>query len=274
MRDIVEGTAREAGWNPTRGNGPSAAPTKCAACQAGERFRTPLTFAFQPIVDVARDDVFAYEALVRGAAGQSAASVLGEVRPDERYGFDQACRTGAIAEAARLGLAQTGAMLSINFLPNAVYEPRNCIRATLAAAERSRFPLTSLMFEVTEGEEVRDVPHLQHIVSAYKEMGFTVAIDDFGAGHAGLSLLADFEPDVVKLDMGLVRDVHLKRNRQILVRNTLAACIDMGIRVVAEGVEKPEEYEVLRDFGITLFQGYLFARPQLGALPAHAFPSR
>lgn len=245
----------------------------CPGCRDGVRFRTPISFAFQPIVDVVRRRVFAQEALVRGAAGEPASTILGGVTAADRYGFDQACRTSAIAEAARLGLGDTGAMLSINFLPNAVYEPRNCIRATLRAAERVGFPLTSLMFEVTEGEEVRNVPHLQTIISAYKEMGFTVAIDDFGAGHAGLSLLADFQPDIVKLDMGLVRGIHLNRSRQVLVKATLGACGDLGIRVVAEGVEVVEEYETLRGLGIGLFQGYLFARPGHGILPEPAYPA-
>jgi len=247
-------------------------PARCAACHAGERFRSPLAFAFQPIVDVVGRRVFAQEALVRGAAGESAATILEGVTSTDRYGFDQACRTGAIAEAGRLGLAASGALLSINFLPNAVYEPKNCIRATLAAAERAAFPLTSLMFEVTEGEEVPDVPHLQAIISAYKEMGFTIAVDDFGTGHAGLSLLADFQPDIVKLDMGLIRGIHLNRSRQVLVKATLGACADLGIRVVAEGVEDFEEYGILRGYGIELFQGYLFAKPGLGALPEPTYP--
>jgi hypothetical protein len=131
--------------------------------------------------------------------------VLSQVDEKTRYTFDQTCRVTAIEEAARLGVHRDGALVSINFLPNAVYEPANCIRATLRAAERARFPLSSIMFEVTEAEEVRDTDHLSRIIASYKEMGFTVAIDDFGAGFAGLSLLSDFRPDLVKLDMKLVR---------------------------------------------------------------------
>ncbi|MCO6062093.1 EAL domain-containing protein, partial [Pseudomonas sp. MOB-449] len=86
---------------------------------------------FQPIVDVEQRSVFAYEALVRGADGASAAQVLGAVKPDEMYSFDQTCRVLAIETAQRLGM-QT--YLSINFLPNAVYEPASCIRLTLAGS--------------------------------------------------------------------------------------------------------------------------------------------
>jgi EAL domain-containing protein (putative c-di-GMP-specific phosphodiesterase class I) len=163
-------------------------------------------------------------------------------------------------------------MLSINFLPNAVYEPANCILATLRAAERFGFPLRSIMFEVAEGEKVRDTGHLSRIISAYKEMGFTVAIDDFGAGYAGLNLLSDFRPDIVKLDMELIRGVDADRGRRAILRGVIGICDDLGIRVVAEGIETQAEFDALRDLGITLFQGYLIAKPALGALPEPKLP--
>ena len=244
----------------------------CRACEARPAFEQAIAFAFQPILDVAAHRVFAWEALVRGSDGRPAGQVLAEVAAAQRYSFDQACRTTAIAEAARLGLAETGALLSINFMPNAVYEPRNCLRATLEAARRTGFPLASLMFEVTEGERVDDPNHLRRIIAAYREMGFTIAIDDFGAGHAGLALLADFLPDLVKLDMGLVRNIHADRTRRVIVAAMQAACEQLGIRLVAEGVETREEYDSLRGLGIGLFQGYLFARPGLGSLPSPAWP--
>jgi EAL domain-containing protein (putative c-di-GMP-specific phosphodiesterase class I) len=156
--------------------------------------------AFQPIFDLERRDVFAYEALVRGPAGESAATVLASVTDVNRYAFDQQCRVSAIDWAARLGLTAASAKLSINFLPNAVYEPRACIRATLAAAVRHGLPTDRIIFEFTE-QEALDTSHLLNILRSYKAMGFLTAIDDFGAGHSGLNLLADFQPDIVKLDM-------------------------------------------------------------------------
>jgi EAL domain-containing protein (putative c-di-GMP-specific phosphodiesterase class I) len=223
--------------------------------------------AFQPIIRFEDGSVFAQEALVRGPEGQGAGWVLGQVDDRTRYAFDQACRVTAIREAASLGLHEQGAMLSINFLPNAVYEPANCILATLRAAERYGFPLRSLMFEVTEGEKVRDTPHLARIISAYKEMGFTVAIDDFGAGYAGLNLLSEFRPDIVKLDMELVRGVDTDRGRRAILRGVLGICEELGIQVIAEGIETEAELETMHDLGVRLFQGYLIAPPALGALP-------
>ncbi|MDB5368680.1 MAG: diguanylate phosphodiesterase [Roseomonas sp.] len=226
--------------------------------------------AFQPILRTAQGspaNIFAYEALVRGTAGEGAGSVLARVRDGNRYAFDQACRVKAIELAAQLDVPASGALLSINFLPNAVYEPRACIRATLAAAERTGFPTRSLMFEVTEGEHVERPAHLLNILNSYREMGFRTAIDDFGAGYSGLALLAQFQPDVVKLDMALVRDVDTDRARATILRHTAAMCRDLGIDVVAEGVETEAEFEALRHLGIELFQGYYFARPGFEHLP-------
>ena len=91
------------------------------------------------------------------------------------------------------------------------------------------------------------------------------AIDDFGAGYAGLNLLADFQPDLIKLDMALIRDIDKHKGRQAITRGIMQVCSDLSIRVIAEGVESREEVMVLRDLGVALFQGYYFARPAFQA---------
>ncbi|MDP3488963.1 MAG: EAL domain-containing protein, partial [Phenylobacterium sp.] len=107
----------------------SAAAVPCQGCRDGAGLDFDFSMAFQPIMDMETGQPFAYEALVRGPAGESAWSVLSQVTEENRYAFDQLCRTTAIDLAARLDIAGQGASLSINFLPNAVYEPRACIRA-------------------------------------------------------------------------------------------------------------------------------------------------
>ena len=246
--------------------------TGCDGCRDGAAFPLPFTMAFQPIVDVEAQTVFAHEALVRGVDGAGAFAVLAEVNAANRYGFDQACRVKAIEQAADLDLTRDGARLSINFLPNAVYEPSACIRLTLATARRTGFPLHRLIFEFTEDERI-DTAHLLRILTTYRSMGFMTAIDDFGAGYAGLNLLAKFQPDIVKLDMELVRGLDADRMKRALVRATALACEDMGVTVLAEGIETPEECAALRDLGIRLQQGYLFARPAFQALATPAWPA-
>jgi EAL domain-containing protein (putative c-di-GMP-specific phosphodiesterase class I) len=115
---------------------------------------------------------------------------------------------------------------------------------------------------------MQDAAHVQNIVASYRNKGFTVAIDDFGAGYAGLALLARFQPDVVKVDMELVRGVDNSVARQAIIAGIVGICRQLDITVLAEGVETRAEAEVLRAAGIRLFQGYLFARPELESFRA------
>lgn len=244
----------------------------CEDCGKAERVGFQFEYAYQPIVDVNQRSVFAYEALVRGPAGEGAGSVLSQVNEQNRYRFDQACRVKAIKGASELRIQEH---ISINFLPNAIYKPELCIRTTLAAARVHDFPLERIIFEVTEGEQIEDGPWFAEILREYKRCGFKTAIDDFGAGYAGLKLLADFQPDLIKIDMDLVRHVDSDGARQAIVRNLMRMCEEMSIEVIAEGIQTPGERDFLRDAGIHLMQGYLFAKPAWRALPrvdATAYP--
>ena len=238
----------------------------CSGCGDDSGFDIPITMAFQPIVDLSTRRVFAYEALVRGADGTGAQQILSRVTPENRYAFDQKCRVTAITMAAELGLADQGALLSINFLPNAVYEPSACIGTTLEAAERVSFPTKNILFEFCENETL-DTEHLLHILRTYDRMGFKTAIDDFGAGYAGLSLLSRFQPDYVKLDMGLSRDIDTTPVKQVMMRHTVAMLNNLGVAPICEGVETAEEASILAEIGISLQQGYIYARPTLAELP-------
>ena len=235
----------------------------CGACANGEGFSTAFLMAFQPVIDLQQRRISGYEALVRGPAGQPATTVLSEVTAENRYAFDQACRVKAIEQAASLGLDRR---LSINFLPNAVYDPQACIRATLAAAKKFHFPLDLITFEITEYERISDSAHLQGIITEYRRHGFRVALDDFGAGYAGLNSLASLTADIVKLDMALVRDIDRDKRQRIIALGMIKVCQELDIDIIAEGVERPEELAVLADAGVRYIQGYLFARPLLNQL--------
>lgn len=242
----------------------------CGACREGHEALFDFTMAFQPIVDLSSRTIVAYEALVRGLEGQGAASVLARVTEDNRYAFDQSCRVKAVELASRLGI---DCGVSINFLPNAVYEAATCIRATLEAARRFNFPSQQLIFEITENEKVIDKDHLKSIIREYRRLGFKTAIDDFGAGYAGLNLLAEFQPDIIKLDMQLIRNIDQDPVRQAIVRGILGVCQTLHIKTIAEGIETLAELAFLGDCGVELFQGFLFARPATEALPVVTWPS-
>ena len=231
---------------------------KCGSCHDSAPLDFGFEYAYQPIVDLTTRSIYAHEALVRGPNGESAASVLAQVTDANRYRFDQACRVKAVAGAARLGMQE---FLSINFLPNAVYRPEVCIRSTLDAARLHHFPTDKIIFEVTEGERVQDRPHLVNIFREYRRFGFQTAIDDFGAGYAGLNLLAEYQPDIIKIDMDLVRNIDTDLPRQAIVRSIASLCRELGIKLLAEGIETRAERDFLASCGILLMQGYWFSKP-------------
>lgn len=242
----------------------------CRDCYEAEALGFDFTMAFQPIINARTLTTFGYEALVRGLNNESAYSIISRVNDDNRYVFDQLCRVKAIALASKLGL---DSMLSINFLPNAIYKPERCIRTTLEAAKQYNFPTDKIMFEFTEVEKIEDTAHVKRIVEYYQSLGFQTAIDDFGSGYAGLNLLADFQTDIIKLDMELIRNINSNTVRQAIVRNCLLMFEDLNITPVAEGIETYEEYVWLKNAGVELMQGYYFAKPGFEKLPLVDFTS-
>lgn len=267
MREITA-TLRSTHWMPLQeADLFSGSPSDCEACARAEGLGFEFQFAYQPIVDLQQRRVYGHEALVRGPQGEGAAMVLAQVNEGNRYRFDQACRVKAIKTASALRIAEK---ISINFLPNAIYKPELCIRTTLAAARAHGFPLDRIIFEVTEGERVEDGPWFAEVLREYQRYGFLTAIDDFGAGYAGLKLLADFQPDIIKIDMDLVRGVENSRSRQSIIKCLTRICEELHILVIAEGIETVSERDFLCDFGVHLMQGYLFAKPAFQSLPTVA----
>ncbi len=238
----------------------------CAACRQSTPI-FPFTMAFQPIVDLQERRIDAYEALVRGPDGQGAAHVLSQVSPENTYAFDQACRVKAIELAARLGMERR---LSINFLPNAVYDPRACIRTTLDAALRTGFRLDRLTFEILESESIADTTHLKNIIGEYRRRGFKIALDDFGTGYSGLARLAELKPDVVKIDRELAKDCDQDVHRLAILAGMIRIGAEIGVKVIVEGVERAEEVDALRSAAARFLQGFYFAKPLFEAIAVDA----
>lgn len=232
----------------------------CADCLSGVSLGFRIRMAFQPIIDWQTRKIFAYEALVRGPDGQGAGWVFEQINETNKYYFDQACRITAIKTASELGC---DTFLSINFLPNAVYNPQTCIKATIEAAHLYNFDLKKLIFEVTEGENIIDKAHLRNIFQSYAKFGFLTAIDDYGAGYTHISWLSELKPHVLKLDMSLIRDIDKDPLKQVQIREIKAQCDLQCTQLLAEGIETLEELECLTEMGIRYLQGYLFAKPSL-----------
>ncbi len=227
------------------------------------------TFAFQPIVDIRSGAAYSHEALVRGMANEPAWEVLGRHAGAGAAAFDAACRAKALEVASRIGMESH---INLNFIPSTAFDPRLGLGSTVEAAHRHGFPLDRIIMEATETEAVQDPARFAESVNQYRRAGVQFAIDDFGAGYAGLNLLAEFQPDMVKLDMVLVRGIESHGPRQAIVRAINQVCVDLGIDVVVEGVETLEEFSWCHSLGIHLYQGYLFARPMFEGMPGIEMP--
>jgi EAL domain-containing protein (putative c-di-GMP-specific phosphodiesterase class I) len=124
--------------------------------------------------------------------------------------------------------------------------------------------------EITERASLDGIKDVRNRIASLRKLGFRIAVDDLGAGYAGLTSFTLLEPDVVKLDMALVRDVHREPKKLTLVKTMIMMCKELGIAVTSEGIEVAEERDELARAGCDLMQGYLFAKPGV-AFPVPAF---
>lgn len=211
---------------------------------------------YQPIVRVTDRTVFAYEALVR--TGEESLR-----RPDEL--FSAAEQLGRVHEIGRVirarvaedvGDAPDGVNIFVNL------HPRDLEDDELLSPDAPLSRLASrVVLEVTERASLDRVADLRPRLSALRELGFWLALDDLGAGYAGLTSFAQLEPEVVKLDMSLTRDVDREPTKRKLIQMMAALCKELDVVVIGEGVENEAERETLRELGCELQQGYFFAKP-------------
>lgn len=224
-----------------------------------------LVSALQPILR-ADGSPFGHEALLRaiGLDGAliGAAALMDAARETELlFTLDLAARKSALQAAARLGPER--GFVFVNFDPASIYDPQYCLKETGAFACALGLDPERIVFEVTEGSHVRSLEHLRGILEVYRQARFRVALDDVGAGFSGLNTLRVLRPDLIKLDMELIRDVDTDRYRQSIVRHLIALGHELGIEVLAEGIETEGERRWLVAAGVDYLQGYLLGRPFL-----------
>jgi blue light- and temperature-responsive anti-repressor len=232
--------------------------------------RPPFSFAFQPIVNAATRKLHGYEALVRGDAEGTAADVLQRIPLGDTSAFDEDGRRVAIGMATRLGLK--GA-LHLNMLPQWRDGSSNSIDTTLDTAKRCDLDASRIVLEIKHEISVSDPAALLRWLNTYRACGMRISIDDFGSGHAGLALLDHYQPEIISLSMWLVRGIEGHGPRQAILRGLVQTCSDLGIDIIAKGVETLDEYGWLRNEGIEMFQGHLFAKPGFEQLPRPVLPA-
>ncbi len=217
--------------------------------------------ALQPIYLPDRS-LFGHEALLRGREPDGTVIPAGPLfaaagETGLLYTVDMVARRLALDTHARAG---SGAIF-VNFDPTNSHDPMFALRETEEHVRRLGLRPADVIFEVTESGEVSDRELLRRILRFYREAGFRVALDDVGAGFAGLSMLLEVQPDVIKIDMELVRGVDRDRYRQSVVGHLIGIARDVGALSVAEGIETEAERAWVVNAGVDLLQGYLLGRP-------------
>lgn len=229
-------------------------------------------FAFQPIVDPFAREVVSYEALIRTADGGSPDAYFKKFSGNEIYEADLQSKKVAFAMAGKLGLKEQA--LSVNLLPMTLVNVPGAVSFLLNEIEANGLVPEQIVVEFTESEVISRFDEFKDAVRQLKSAGISVAIDHFGAGFAGLLLLAQFQPDRIKINRALVADVHRSGPRQAIIQAIIKCCTSLEILVCAVGVEKAEEWMWLESAGISQFQGHLFASPRFGGIPAVAWPEK
>ena len=222
------------------------------------------SYAFQPIVDSQKQEISSFEALIRGPKGESASSILLHPLVKDSVIFDEICRRKILEMAGRLKLRKN---LNINLSTHILYQLDMNITATFKSSLKTGFPIENVIFEVTETENLADQRVLLQNLRLLQDFGFKTAIDDFGMGHSGLNLLVKYQPNFIKLDRNLISNIQNDRVKQIVFSGVQQMCEKLSIDIVAEGVERKDEYLWLKKAGIVLFQGYYFAMPAFESLP-------
>ena len=220
-----------------------------------DRAMHSMWMAYHPIVDVKKQTIFGYEALLRSTEPSL---------PHPGAVIDAAMRLGRLELLGRAirSLAAEPIPTDTDFL---LFVNLHVTDLTDPALSDPESPLSKIasrvVLEITERSSLDEVKDARRRVASLREMGFKIAVDDLGAGYAGLSSFTLLEPEIVKLDMSLIRDIHITSTKQKVVRSMTALSKDMGMTVVAEGVETRDERDCLIDLGCELLQGFLFAKP-------------
>ncbi|MBS0967243.1 diguanylate phosphodiesterase [Acetobacter okinawensis] len=227
-------------------------------------------FSVQPIINTSNNKISSYEFLLRTGRGGSPYECFSSLNSDEIYNFDIISKKISLEWASRF--IEGNVKISINLLPNTLLKIPNTVEILLKYVKDFNLHPGQIIVEITEEEAISQPEKFTNVIKKLHSFGFGIAIDDFGAGFAGLSLITKFQPEKIKIDRVIVSRIHEDGPRQMIVRSVVNLCRALGIEIVAEGVEQAEEWEWLKSVGIELFQGFLFSKPSNNAMLKIRFP--
>jgi EAL domain-containing protein (putative c-di-GMP-specific phosphodiesterase class I) len=224
----------------------------------------PCQFAFQPIVEPSEGKITSIEALIRGNDGGSPEQFFQAISSEDIYKIDLETKAWAFSLAEKIGIGDH--KIAINLLPMSLVNVPNAVEFLVDQIGKYHLLPEQVVIEVTENEIISGFHQFHSAIKQLRAAGIGLAIDDFGSGYAGLSLLTRFQPDKLKIDREIISNIHLSGPKQAIVKSIVSCCTDLEITLVAEGIEKLEEWYWLESAGIKRFQGFLFARPQLNGV--------
>lgn len=216
----------------------------------------------QPIVDLRRGEVYGYEALIRGPQGSELEypdRLFAVARSSGRLRELELCaRHLAIEHFATLQLA---GRLFLNVTTQALLSPDYPKGTTLELLAKVGMSPDQVVIELSEQQPYEDFAQTRQAVEHYRQMGFRIALDDLGSGYSGLRLWSEVAPDYVKVDKHFIHELDRNPVKREFVRSIMSIGQGVGSRLIAEGIETPEELRTLQDMGMSLGQGYLLGRP-------------
>lgn len=229
------------------------------------------THHMQPIIQLNTGEVMGYEFLMRPQAEAA------QFRPDQLFSFSQQSGLQSLLDnRARIASIKTSAKYLkpgikrfINFLPSSIYDPDHCLLSTFATARSLGISTKDLVFEVVETEKFDNLEHLLRIFQIFQSHGVRVALDDLGAGYSTIDVMEELQPHYVKIDRSLVDYCDQELKKQQRLEKIISRAGSHGIITLAEGIERSEELNCVRELGFDLAQGYLIGEPK-AALPFQA----
>jgi len=217
---------------------------------------------YEPIVAVESKTVFGYEALARGPQGTDLHSPLAMFRTAEEEGlvFELDCLCRASGLKGAVGLPE-GTKLFLNIRPTTIHDPNFRAERLIRTLDECALSPSDVVFEVSEQESIANFEAFKEIRDYYRDLGFQFALDDTGAGYAGLEALVEISPEFVKVDRSFVSGIDQDPVRKTLLAALQDVCSKSNARIIAEGLDTLEELETLGELGIAFGQGWLFGKP-------------
>lgn len=236
-----------------------------------------LTSYFQPIVLLKQETIFAYETLCR-TIGPNPFETIDNLFHQARLHdlivqLDMRCRENDIQLAGGQGIAERKALLFVNICPASLAHPNRSDGTTELLVKQSGIQKENIVLEITEQDAIANYGLFRKAIDHYRNQGFRIAIDDFGAGYGGLKMPSVIEPDYVKIDQHFFRNHQKSHINYNLIDAIATACHRIGIDVIAEGIENADDLQICREVEIDLIQGYHFARPAPNLVEPVAYPA-